>query len=89
MDAYNKIIHKDIASSITTRVSESNQTFIVEVNGGGGLPIRNATKKGYLIAEEGDGVDISTRMATHRGTVQKGIAQTIKSEIDVGVVVRE
>ena len=39
--------------------------------------IKNATKKGYLEAKHGDGVDISSRMETHRGTVQKGMAQTI------------
>ena len=39
--------------------------------------IKNATKKGYLEAEEGDGVDISSRMEYHRGTVQKGKTQTL------------
>lgn len=39
--------------------------------------IRNKTKKGYLEAEVGDGIDISTRMHHHRGTVQKGLAQTL------------
>lgn len=51
------------------------------------LPIKNATKKGYLLAEDGDAVDISGRMEYHRGTVQKGITQTIKTTPDVGVVV--
>ncbi len=46
----------------------------------------NNTKQGYLIAEDGDGVDISGRVQYHRGTVQKGLAQTIKTTIDVGVV---
>lgn len=39
--------------------------------------IKNATKQGYLEAEEGDGVDISSRMEYHRGTVQKGMCQTL------------
>lgn len=39
--------------------------------------IKNATKKGYLEAQEGDGVDISSRMEYHRGTVQKGKSQTL------------
>ena len=43
------------------------------------MPIKNATKKGYLLAEEGDGVDIGGRMEYHRGTVQKGKAQTIQT----------
>ena len=41
------------------------------------VKIKNATKQGYLEAEEGDGVDISTRMEKHRGTVHKGLSQTL------------
>ena len=44
------------------------------------LLIKNATKKGYLEAELGDGIDISSRMETHRGTVQKGKAQTLTTQ---------
>ena len=44
---------------------------------GGMILIKNATEKGYLEATEGDGIDISKRMETHRGTVQKNKAQTI------------
>ena len=51
------------------------------------LFIKEATKKGYKEASAGDGIDISARMETHRGMVQKGVAQTIKTQIDVGVVV--
>lgn len=36
------------------------------------LKIKNANSKGFLVAKEGDGIDISTRMQYHRGTVQKG-----------------
>lgn len=78
IDSYNQIIRKGISGTITTRVSESNNTFIA---------IKNATKQGYIMAEDGDGVDISGRMEYHRGTVQKGMAQTIKTSNDVGVVV--
>lgn len=53
-----------------------------------GIPIVEATKKGYKVAHDGDGVDISGRMKTHRGTVQKGLAQTIKTDCDIGVVVK-
>lgn len=47
------------------------------------------TKKGYKMAHNGDGVDIGGRMKTHRGTVQKGLSQTLKTNCDVGVVVNE
>lgn len=50
------------------------------------VPIRNATKDGYLMVEDGDGIDVSSRMETHRGTVQKGMAQTLKTQADVGVL---
>ena len=39
--------------------------------------VKNATKKGYLEATDGDGIDISSRMEHHRGTVQKGKSQTL------------
>ena len=44
------------------------------------LNIKNNTKKGYLEAKEGDGVDISSRMQHHRGTVQKGMIQTLDTQ---------
>ena len=61
---------------------------VVTKSGEEGLKIRDATKKGYRVADHGDGIDISARKG-HRGTVQNGLIQTIKTEIDVGVCVRE
>lgn len=49
--------------------------------------IKNATKQGYLEAENGDGIDISTRMESHRGNVQKGKSQTLTTQCDRGAVV--
>ena len=57
-----------VAPTLTTRTSEYTSSMIL---------IKNATRKGYLEAQIGDGIDISSRMETHRGTVQKGMAQTI------------
>ena len=53
------------------------------------MKIKNATKQGYLDAELGDGIDISSRMESHRGTVQKGLSQTLTCQggNNVGVVV--
>ncbi len=116
IDCYNKKVKKDVAGTITTRVSESNNTFVAVIgnyspskhnasrvvdpegiaptvmeNHGTvtAIPIKNATKKGYLLAEDGDGVDISGRMEYHRGTVQKGLTQTLttKGGDNNGVVV--
>lgn len=54
-----------------------------------GIPIVEATRKGYKVAHDGDGVDIGGRMKTHRGIVQKGLDQTIKTDCDIGVVVKD
>jgi len=68
IDTYNKRIDKEKSGTFTTGVSFRNNTF---------LAIKNATQKGYLEATDGDGVDISSRMEFHRGTVQKGKTQTL------------
>lgn len=69
IDSYNKKIRDDsLSSTITTRINDSNNTFIA---------IKNATKKGYLEANAGDGIDISSRMEHHRGNVQKDKIQTL------------
>ena len=53
------------------------------------LMIKEATKKGYKEATDGDGVYIN-RPHQKRGCVQKGMIQTIKtSPNDIGVVTNE
>lgn len=98
------IINKDIASTLNTnegsrRCDASN--YISEDRGGNynlkkeftfpNLKIKNATKKGYLEAEDGDGIDISGRMEYHRGTVQKQKCQTINTMggENIGVVIND
>lgn len=39
------------------------------------------------MAKSGDGIDISSRMKHHRGTVQKNVAQTLKTQCEVGIIV--
>lgn len=53
--------------------------------------IKNATKKGYLEAFEGDGIDISSRMEYHRGNVQRESIQTLTCQggENIGVVVSD
>jgi DNA (cytosine-5)-methyltransferase 1 len=70
IDTYNKRIDEEKSGTITTGVSFRNNTF---------LAVKNATKKGYLEAHDGDGIDISSRMQHHRGTVQKQKAQTLNT----------
>lgn len=50
------------------------------------LYIKNFTKQGYLEAYEGDGVYISN-IDKKRGTVQKNMIPTLKTNPDIGVVV--
>ena len=89
--------NQDIANTVSLNTGNRPVDNFIKVNEegitqetfdpiGGGIPIRNATKKGYLMAKDGDGIDISTRPKNHRGTVQKGISQTIKTENDIGVL---
>ena len=59
--------------------AETVQAQYYKQHRGNILLIKNATKQGYLEAEEGDGIDISSRMEYHRGTVQTNVSQTILS----------
>ena len=63
-----KTDQKNISPTLTTRSGAYAAGMIL---------VKNATKKGYLEASDGDGVDISSRMEHHRGTVQKGKTQTL------------
>lgn len=81
--------NQDVAVTVTTHAgSRPVDNFIpTDENGEAVLPIKNATKLGYLLARDGDGVDISGRMQYHRGTVQNEKVQTLKTSPDIGVVV--
>lgn len=81
MQTFNTTNEKGIAATITTAAgTRATDNFI---------KVKNATKQGYLEATDGDGVDISSRMEYHRGTVQKDKAQTLTTSggNDVGVVI--
>lgn len=81
--------NNSIMDTITTRVEESDGGVIsasAKFYGEGlndttnlkrTIKIKNATRKGYLEAYEGDGVDISSRMEYHRGNVQRESTQTL------------
>ena len=71
------LINKTIASTINTgegqrRCDASNNLYIV---------VPEATKKGYAIAKDGDGIYIN-RPHQKRGVVQKQKIQTIKTSVD-------
>lgn len=50
--------------------------------------IKNATKTGFLEGKNGDGCYISN-IRCKRGTVQKEMIPTLKSQVDIGVIVEE
>lgn len=82
-ESCDRSIEKGIAATITTNAgSRPTDNFI---------KIKNNNAKGYLEAQDGDGVDISSRMEHHRGTVQNEKSQTITCAggNDVGVVVKQ
>lgn len=95
VDRENKVLNGDIAYTLNThpvrKCGDSNYILdgYEEITIKEFLKIRNATKKGYLEATVGDGIDIGKRMIHHRGTVQKGMAQTLKTSVDVGVVTND
>ncbi len=68
-----------IAKTITTRAgSRMDDNFI---------KIKNNTKKGYIKAVEGDGIDFSQpNSKTRRGRVQKNKIQTLTTQNNLGVV---
>ncbi|MCP1288308.1 DNA (cytosine-5-)-methyltransferase [Mammaliicoccus sciuri] len=56
-----------------------------------GIAIREATKQGYAIAEQGDSVNVSfPTSTTRRGRVGKQVAQTLQAgEVNQGVVMKD
>ena len=78
---YNKTEITDIAPAQTTQSGSTTSSATV-------LIVEN-TEAGFKVAEEGDGINISSRMHHQRGNVQKGMAQTLKTTCEVGVVVDE
>ena len=52
--------------------------------------IKNATKKGYLIAEDGDGIDTAyPDSKTRRGRVQKNMAHTLTTDDSKAVIIQK
>lgn len=54
-----------------------------------GVVVKEATKKGYTIAKEGDSVNLTyPNSTTRRGRVGKGLSQTLTTNDQMGVVVK-
>lgn len=95
-DAENVVIGKSYTRSFGCRGKLQNKdvcdTLTASMGTGGGnvpiLKIKNCTKQGYLEATSGDGCYISN-IDKKRGTVQKGMTPTLKTSLDIGVVVEK
>ena len=89
------IINKSVASAINTgegsRRCDASNYISNQVEENFNLKIKNNTKKGYLEAVEGDGVNISSRMKYQRGNVQKDMIQTLDTQCgnSKGVVIKK
>ena len=49
-----------------------------------GIAIKENNNLGYKIANDGDGVNLASRMHHQRGNVQKGSIQTLKTQMEIG-----
>lgn len=64
-----------------------HQPCVSDNQGVKNIPIKNGTKKGYLEAHQGDGIDlINPTCNNRRGRVQKDCSQTLTCNNDRGVV---
>ncbi len=59
----------------------------LSTNKGEGIKVKSATKKGYETAKEGDSINFSVpNSETRRGRVGKGVAQTLDTQCNQGVI---
>ena len=83
----NKLKQTDtgICPTLDTMQGGNRQPFIKDT-----IKIKNATKKGYLEAEEGDSIRLQQLTKTdRRGRVQKEVTATLDTQCEQGVVVKE
>lgn len=77
--------NKNGISNTLTTVEKDN--YLVTSDTNKSIPIKNGTKKGYLEAHQGDGIDlINPTCNNRRGRVQKDCSQTLTCNNDRGVV---
>ena len=68
LDNMKKIENSNISPTLTTRSGAYAAGMIL---------VKNKTKKGYLEATDGDGINLSNRMEHQRGNIQKDKIQTL------------
>ena len=76
-----------LSPTINTCQGGGRQPCVSDNQGIKSIPIKNGTKKGYLEAHQGDGIDlINPTCNNRRGRVQKDCSQTLTCNSDRGVV---
>jgi DNA (cytosine-5)-methyltransferase 1 len=79
----NLIVNREIANTLTCCMK--NQQRSTQDNY---IQIKSATSKGYEEATEGDSINFSVpNSETRRGTVGKGVAQTLDTQCNQGVII--
>jgi len=84
-----KIQSKDYCDTLTASMGTGGGNVPIIEQSQQRILIKNATKKGYLAATEGDGINICGRMQYQRGNVQQESVQTLDTKCNVGVVVKK
>ena len=74
---------------IVDDMSQEEIDTMIYGKSGGGLKILENNEQGYKLAHPGDGVNLASRMRYQRGNVQKGSIQTLKTQMEIGVVVND
>lgn len=86
-DRYRVFDKEGISPTLNTCQGGGCQPCISDNKGVKTIPIKNGTKKGYLEAHQGDGIDlINPTCNNRRGRVQKESCQTLTCNNDRGVV---
>lgn len=76
---------KDGLTNTITSVQKDN--YVAEPTGGGYMAIKTANTKGYDLATDGDGVDLSyPNSKTRRGRVGHGVSKTLPASDSQGVL---
>ena len=79
-----------ISASLTTMGGGGREPHVMLDNQQPSVLVKNGTKRGYLEATDGDGVDLAFPSSnTRRGRVQKDLAQTLDTSDSKGVVVAD
>lgn len=83
-DPTKQMIEVNTSGCSNTLTSVQKDNYVIEPKG---IAVKEATKQGYALAEEGDSVNLEQpNSQTRRGRVGKGVAQTLTTSCNQGVV---